>query len=171
VALGSINGTIKDVVDAERVAGASVGSVTIASFRPFPLAALGQVLAGAKRVICLEKSLAPGLGGMLASNVRMALQGTPTRVYTVIAGLGGRPITRTSLTGLFRDAALGTLEDVTFLDLNRGVINAQMAAAARHRQSGPIAENLLKAVNAGLLRPAAPDRVASESPSEGEVKP
>ena len=40
VALGSVNGTIKDVVDALRDEGAAVGSVSICSFRPFPLAEL-----------------------------------------------------------------------------------------------------------------------------------
>ena len=152
VALGSVNGTIKDVVDAERDAGHSIGCVTIGAFRPFPLMELGDLLAGAKRVICVEKSLAPGLGGMVASNVRMAMRGTATPVYTVIAGLGGRPITRTSLTAVFRAAAIGGLDDVTFLDLNRDAIADQIARASKHRHSGPIAENLLKALNPGLVR-------------------
>ncbi len=152
VALGSVNGTIKDVVDAERDAGNSIGCVTIGAFRPFPLMELGDLLAGAKRVICVEKSLAPGLGGMVASNVRMAMRGTATPVYTVIAGLGGRPITRASLTTVFRAAAIGGLDDVTFLDLNRDAIAGQIARASRHRHSGPIAENLLKALNPGLVR-------------------
>ncbi|MGV8984869.1 MAG: pyruvate ferredoxin oxidoreductase [Cypionkella sp.] len=171
VALGSINGTIKDVVDAEREAGASIGCITIGSFRPFPLASLGDLLAGAKRVICVEKSLAPGLGGMLASNIRMAMRGTATPVYTVIAGLGGRPITRTSLTSVFRTAVLGGLDDVTFLDLNRAAIEGQMQAASRHRQSGPIAENLLKALNPGLVRRVVQDRVADDGISQTGVKP
>lgn len=152
VALGSINGTIKEVVDAERDAGASLGSVSICSFRPFPLAELRDALEGAKRVVCLEKSLAPGLGGVLASNVRMALRGQALPVYTVIAGLGGRVITRKSLAELFRRAARDSLEDVTFLDLNWEVVHEQLARARDVRHSGPIAENLLKALNPGLVR-------------------
>ncbi|MBI1173199.1 pyruvate ferredoxin oxidoreductase [bacterium] len=171
VALGSVNGTIKDVVDAERAAGARVGSVTIAAFRPFPLQALGAALAGVRRVICLEKSLAPGLGGMLASNVRMALQGSGTPVHTVIAGLGGRPITRDGLTRMLQAAATGGLEDVTFLDLNRPVVEAQLAAARRQRHSGPIAENLLKAVNHGPGPRRVPDRAAPGQTAPQEAKP
>ena len=152
VALGSVNGTIKDVIDAERAAGVRIGSVTIGSFRPFPLAELHDLLAGAQRVICVEKSLAPGLGGMLASNVRMAIRGVATPVYTVIAGLGGRPITRASLTEVFRRAAAYGLDDVTFLDLNQEVVAQQIERAAGQRPSGPIAENLLKALNPGLVR-------------------
>jgi pyruvate ferredoxin oxidoreductase alpha subunit len=152
VALGSVNGTIKDVVDQERDTGARIGSVSIGSFRPFPLAALCDLLESAQRVACVEKSLAPGLGGVLASNVRMALRGHATPVYTVIAGLGGRPITRKSLTDVFRRAGRDNLEDITFLDLNWEVVHNQLAHAREIRQSGPIAENLLKALNPGLVR-------------------
>jgi pyruvate ferredoxin oxidoreductase alpha subunit len=152
VALGSVNGTIKEVVDQQREAGAGIGSVSISSFRPFPLAALCDLLERAKRVICVEKSLAPGLGGVLASNIRMALRGHAMPVYTVIAGLGGREITRKSLTDVFGRAACDNLEDVTFLDLNWEVVHQQLAHAREVRQSGPIAENLLKALNPGLVR-------------------
>lgn len=152
VALGSVNGTIKEVVDQQRAEGAKIGSVSICSFRPFPLVALCDLLEGAKRVICVEKSLAPGLGGVLASNVRMALRGHSLPVYTVIAGLGGRPITRKSLGGAFSRAESDNLEDVTFLDLNWEVVHQQLDRARETRQSGPIAENLLKALNPGLVR-------------------
>ncbi len=152
VALGSVNGTIKDVVDQERAAGAKIGSISICSFRPFPLEALCDLLEGAKRVVCVEKSLAPGLGGMLASNLRMALRGHPMPVYTVIAGLGGRVITRKSLAEVFGRAACDNLDDVTFLDLNWEVVHRQLARAREIRRSGPIAENLLRALNPGLVR-------------------
>ena len=152
VALGSVNGTIKDVVDEKRAAGEKVGSVSICSFRPFPLAALSDLLEGASRVICVEKSLAPGLGGVLASNVRMALRTHPLPVYTVIAGLGGRAITRSSLAEVARRAAMDNLEDLTFLDLNWDAIQQQLEHARETRESGPIAENLLKALNPGLVR-------------------
>lgn len=158
VALGSINGTIKDVVDAERAKGASLGCVSIGSFRPFPLAELNAALAGAKRVVCVEKNLAPGLGGALASNVRMAVRGQ-VPVYTVIAGLGGRPITRAGLSGVLAAAAREALDDLTFLDLNRAAVEAQMTRAAGLRESGPIAENLLKALNPGRVERVSPRRV------------
>ena len=103
-------------------------------------------------MICVEKSLAPGLGGVLASNIRMALRGHAMPVYTVIAGLGGREITRKSLADVFARAARDNLEDVTFLDLNWEVVHQQLAHAREVRQSGPIAENLLKALNPGLVR-------------------
>ena len=144
VALGSVNGTIKEVVDAMREDGHAVGSLAICSFRPFPLAELREVLGGAKHVVVVEKSLAPGLGGVVASNVRMALRQMAVPVYTVIAGLGGRPITRTALQEVFVAAGEGRLPDVQFLDLDHGAVEHEILRARGTRRSGPTAENILK---------------------------
>lgn len=146
VALGSVNGTIKEVVDTMRDDGVSVGSVSICSFRPFPLAELKAALAGAKRVVVVEKSMAPGLGGVVASNVRMSLQTDPIPVHTVIAGLGGRPVTAKSLQGVVADAAAGSLPDVLFLDLDQKIVDEQIARSKTIRRSGPTAENILKSL-------------------------
>ncbi|HHK74642.1 MAG TPA: pyruvate ferredoxin oxidoreductase [Rhizobiales bacterium] len=144
VALGSVNGTIKDVVDEMRDAGASIGALKIGAFRPFPLARVREALEGAKRVIVVEKDLALGLGGIVASNVRMALRGLPTPVYTIIAGLGGRPITKVSLHGAFDGAMRDEIEDPLFLDLDHGIIDRELARMKEKRRSGPIAENILR---------------------------
>ena len=144
VALGSVNGTIKDVVDDMRDAGMRVGAIKIVSFRPFPLAALRAALEGARRIVVLEKDLALGLGGIVASNVRMALRGLPTPVYSVIAGLGGRAITKASLHRAFAEAPLDKFEDPHFLDLDWPVIDRELARAKETRRSGPVAENILR---------------------------
>jgi len=144
VALGSVVGTIKDVVDDLREAGIKAGAVKIVSFRPFPLAALRQVLPVAKRVVVLEKDLELGLGGIVASQVRMALRGLPTPVYTVIAGLGGRPITKKSLRSVLQSAIKDELEDPYFLDLNLEIVDRELARAKQKRRSGPVAENILR---------------------------
>jgi len=153
VALGSVNGTIKDVIDQMREDGASVGSVSICSFRPFPLEALAAALAGAKRIVVIEKSLAPGLGGVVASNVRMALAEKPVPVHTVIAGLGGRPITMTSLREVFEVAGEGRLPDIQFLDLDHSAVEHEIVRARATRRSGPTAENVIRQLNP--CRPAA----------------
>ncbi len=75
VALGSVLGTIKDTVDELREQGVSIGVVGITSFRPFPLDAVRAALAGAQRVLVLEKALAVGIGGIVSANIRMALAG------------------------------------------------------------------------------------------------
>ena len=144
VAMGSVNGTIQDVVDAMRDEGHAIGSVALTTFRPFPLLELRDALEHAQRIVVVEKSLAVGLGGTLASNVRMALRGSSVPVFTTIAGLGGRPITQASLRLLFEHAERDELEDVTFLDLNWDVVNREIARIHGSRRSGPIAESILR---------------------------
>ena len=118
VAMGSVLGTIKDTVDEMREAGHKVGVLGVISFRPFPLEAVRKALGGAKRVVVLEKTFAVGIGGILATDVRTALAGILHSSYTVIAGLGGRPITKKSLHELFDKAGRDDLGPLTFLDLD-----------------------------------------------------
>ena len=145
VALGSVNGTIAEVVDKMREGGAAIGSISLTAFRPFPLDELRAALAHAKRVVVIEKSLAPGLGGVVASNVRMALRGLTMPVCTVIAGLGGRPITMPSLEDVFDAATLDRLPDVQFLDLDHAAVEHEIVRARALRRSGPTAEHILLA--------------------------
>ena len=146
VALGSVNGTIQEVVDEMRASGSRIGSVSICSFRPFPLAALREALQHAKRVVVLEKCLAVGLGGIVSDGVRKSLSGIVLNGYTVIAGLGGRAITRSSLTRLFEDAERDELEQVTFLDLNADVISHELERESKSRRTGPTAEAILRRI-------------------------
>ena len=144
VALGSVIGSIKDVVDEMRDEGSAIGAVKVVSFRPFPLAELRAALEDAERVIVLEKDLALGLGGIVASNVRMALRGLRTPVYTVIAGLGGRSITKASLHRVFAEAGADDFEDPHFLDLDWAAVDRELTRARETRRSGPVAENILR---------------------------
>jgi len=146
VALGSVVGTIQDVVDEMRARNSRIGVVSIVSFRPFPLAALREVLQHAKRVVVLEKCLAVGLGGIVSDGVRKSLSGIALHGYTVIAGLGGRAITRASLRRLFEDAERDALEQVTFLDLNTEVIDAELERESKVRRTGPTAEAVLRSI-------------------------
>ena len=144
VSLGSVVGTLKDTVDELRAEGVRVGVLSIRSFRPFPLAAVRQALQGAKRVVVLEKSFSVGLGGVVSTDVRVALSGLQLRGYTVVSGLGGRAITRGSLRRTLRDAIADRLEPLTFMDLDAGIVQRQLQREAQMRRSGPIAENLLR---------------------------
>jgi pyruvate ferredoxin oxidoreductase alpha subunit len=145
VALGSVNGTVQEAVDALRARGMPIGSVAIGAFRPFPLAALRAVLQRAKRVVVLEKSLAVGLGGILSDGVRKALSGIALAGHTVICGLGGRAITQKSLEQLFETAARdGLVDPVTFLDLNEEVIARELEREREGGRTGPTAEAILR---------------------------
>ena len=146
IALGSVIGTLKDTIDDLRASGMKIGVLGIQSFRPFPLAAVRAALQGAKRVVVLEKSFCVGLGGIVSTDVRMALSGLQLHGYTVIAGLSGRAITKASLARTLTEAAADKLQPLTFMDLDWPLVNRQLEREARMRRSGPIAENLLRDV-------------------------
>jgi pyruvate ferredoxin oxidoreductase alpha subunit len=148
IALGSVLGTLKDTIDDLRAGGMKIGVLGIQSFRPFPLAAVRAALQGAKRVVVLEKSFCVGLGGIVSTDVRMALSGLQLHGYTVIAGLGGRAITKASLARTLTEAAADKLQPLTFMDLDWPLVNRQLEREAKMRRSGPIAENLLRDVGA-----------------------
>ena len=127
-------GTLEEVVDAAREEGRRVGAIALKSFRPFPLEELGRARAGAGRVIVLERAFAVGVGGIVSADVRAALDRRGARrSHTVIAGLGGRAITRRSLRAMLDDAAAGRLEALRFLDLRHRRRRARAAAQPRRR--------------------------------------
>ena len=72
------------------------------------------------------------------------MSGLPLNGYTVIAGLGGRPIPKQSLTNLFARAIKDDLEPLTFLDLKWDVVEREIARGRQQRRAGPIAENILR---------------------------
>jgi pyruvate ferredoxin oxidoreductase alpha subunit len=145
VALGSTLGTVKDTVDELRADGMKIGALGITSFRPFPLDAVREALSTARHVVVLERALAPGTGGIVTSDLRTALAGRLTpHLSTVIAGLGGRSITRKSLRAMLATATAGELGSLTFLDLDTAMVDRELARMRAARRSGPSAENLLR---------------------------
>jgi pyruvate ferredoxin oxidoreductase alpha subunit len=146
VALGSVLGTIEEVVDELREQGVRIGALGISCFRPYPTEEVRAALQGARRVVVLEKAFAVGLGGIVGQNVRLALSGLPVTVYDAVAGLGGRPITRATLRTLFADVLEDRLEPnrLAFVDLNRDLVERELQRVAATRRSGPHAENVLR---------------------------
>jgi len=152
VAMGSVNGTIKDAIDEMRAEGFRIGLVTLVSFRPFPAEALRAALVGSRHVVVVEKSFAIGMGGQLANNVDFALRNTARapQVHSVVAGLGGRAITRSSLQRVFRQALVEPWEGMHFLDLNDTIIGKEIHHVRKVRRSGPTAENILRRLSLGV---------------------
>ena len=134
VALGSVLGTIQEVVDELRDEGVSLGALGIGCFRPWPAAELRQALAGAKRVVVLERAFAPGVGGILGQDVRDSLRDHDVVTFNAVAGLGGRPITRASLRSLVGDVIDGRVdsERLTFVELDRDRIDLELDLEPRH---------------------------------------
>jgi pyruvate ferredoxin oxidoreductase alpha subunit len=146
VALGSVLGTIEDVIDELREGGTKIGALGITCFRPYPLDEVRAALGHAKRILVLEKAFAVGVGGIVGQNVRLALDGLGIEVHDVVAGLGGRPIRKSSLHTLLADLQAGRLEPgrLTFLDLDRGLVERELGRMREKRRSGPHAENILR---------------------------
>ncbi len=154
VALGSVLGGIESVVDDLRTEGVRIGALGITCFRPWPIAEVRDALAGASRVVVVEKAFAVGAGGIVGQNVRLALGRLPVSVYDVVAGLGGRPVTRASLRALFDDVLADRIEPhaLHFLDLDTALVERELARAGAGG-TGPHAEHLLRALGAADLEP------------------
>jgi pyruvate ferredoxin oxidoreductase alpha subunit len=121
VAQGSVAGTLHDVVDDLRADAIPVGSLTITTYRPFPVGAVRAALAPAKQVVVIDRAVATGTGGFLGSDVRLALEGS-VPCADVVAGLGGRPITQASLRRCVLEAWNGRLGPESFLDLRHDLL-------------------------------------------------
>ncbi|MFH0832523.1 MAG: pyruvate ferredoxin oxidoreductase [Candidatus Aenigmatarchaeota archaeon] len=91
VTLGSLAGTIKHVMENDKIKDISL--VRIKSLRPFPEEELKKALSDARSIGIIEKDVSPGLGGVLWSELRFLEE----PVSSFIGGLGGRDITANDL--------------------------------------------------------------------------
>lgn len=144
VCLGSITGTLRDVVDQRRARGEKIGVLSLVAFRPFPTAEVRRVLEKADRFVVLEKAFSVGIGGIVSSHCRAALRGQKFVCHELIAGLGGRDITVDSLHRYLDKAVKGEVENLTFLDLDEDLVQRELDREAQIRKSGAIPENLLR---------------------------
>jgi len=135
VAMGSVIGTLKDMVDEKREQGQKIGLVSICSFRPFPSKEIQEVLQKAKHIIVLEKSLASGQGGVMSAHVKLSID-KKIPVTTLIAGLGGRPIPKKSLSDFVESMEKGTHGELHFLDLDHAVVERELAAFEQEKGRG-----------------------------------
>jgi pyruvate ferredoxin oxidoreductase alpha subunit len=105
VALGSSAGTAKDVVDDLRDEGEAVGLLKIASFRPFPAAAIAEALAGLDTVEVLDRADSPGGVPPLHAELAAALYGSGVRLNGHVYGLGGRDLHPEDIRAVFAGSA------------------------------------------------------------------
>ena len=147
VALGSVNGTVQEVVDEMRSRRLAHRLGVDLRVPPVPPGGAARGAAPcAKRVVVLEKCLAVGLGGIVSDGVRKSLSGIHAQRLHGDRGLGGRAITRTSLRRLFEDAERDELDQVTFLDLNADVVAHELERESASRRTGPTAEAILRRI-------------------------
>ncbi|MHC1625425.1 MAG: transketolase C-terminal domain-containing protein [Methermicoccaceae archaeon] len=129
VSMGSVIGTIKDVVDTARNEGVAVGVVKVRVFRPFPKKALLEALGKVKAVVVVEKDISVGMNeGALATAVKVTLYDSDahTKVLSRVAGLGGRDIPPSTIRGIIEEAERyldgGDVPISSYCDLNEEVL-------------------------------------------------
>jgi pyruvate ferredoxin oxidoreductase alpha subunit len=108
VALGSMVGTTKVVVDELRDQGIKAGLLKLRCFRPFPAAAVAQALGDKKAIAVLDRSLSFGAqGNQLFLEVCTALftHGYAPKVVNYVYGLGGRDTVPAQIRQVYRDLA------------------------------------------------------------------
>jgi pyruvate ferredoxin oxidoreductase alpha subunit len=124
VTMGSVAGTVKDLIDALEEEGKQVGLLQIGSFRPFPKQAIYRALKDKMNIVVLEKAVSLGRGGILASDVRWSFPRGERKgrvISSFIAGLGGRNISTDSLREMVERVCLEPVE-LDFLGLNKEII-------------------------------------------------
>ncbi len=95
----------------------------------------------------IDRSLQGGIGGVVTDDViRSTRKLSDLDICCVISGLGGRAITKRSLHKAFDAALKGELPELTFLDLDKKVVQDQLKHEQEERHSGPMAEAIVKAV-------------------------
>jgi pyruvate/2-oxoacid:ferredoxin oxidoreductase alpha subunit len=95
VTAGTIAGTCRVIADRCRARGLKVGVLRLRMVRPFPGEQICEALRGARKVAVIDRDFSPGCGGILAQEIKSALQGNHSDlpVYEFIAGLGGKDVT------------------------------------------------------------------------------
>jgi len=100
IAMGSVVGTIKDVVDENK----NTGVLKIKTFRPFPSEDILKIINKAKYVAVLDKAISLGHTGPLASDIKaIAHQKIKAKIQSFIVGLGGRDITREMIKKIIKE--------------------------------------------------------------------
>jgi pyruvate ferredoxin oxidoreductase alpha subunit len=106
VAINSVAGEIKEVIDELREQGEKVGLLKIRLFRPFPYAEIAEALEGCKIVTVMDRSTSMGAYGPLFSEISNALYDAEPRplLYNRTYGLGGREMLLDDIKDVFKES-------------------------------------------------------------------
>jgi pyruvate/2-oxoacid:ferredoxin oxidoreductase alpha subunit len=112
VVLGTAFGAVRLAVDALREKGVKAGGLRVGLFRPFPYDDICAALAGAKKVITLDRDISLGAEGVLAQEIKAALYGQPgkKKIIGLVLGVGGRDVTPDLLAELTEQALKGRIK-------------------------------------------------------------
>lgn len=103
IALGSVVGTARVVVDKMRDEGKAVGLLKIRYMRPFPLEEVVKTCSIVKRIGVLSKDISYGYEGTVFTNVNSALcrHGKSADVVNFICGMGGRDVPKEDIEQMY----------------------------------------------------------------------
>lgn len=103
VAMGSVVGTSRIVVDQLRDRGFKVGLVKLRFYRPFPGEYFKGIGPRVKAMGVIDRDISFGYEGAVASDIKSALAsgGTPPKVINFIAGIAGRDITKENIENMY----------------------------------------------------------------------
>ena len=124
VAMGSVCGSIRDVVDDLRAKGKKVGLLKVISFRPFPKDCIANALSKAKEVAVIDKSISLGAFGPLYTDIVTATSSLGAKMPKTsgfVLGLGGRDITKKSIMDTYERLA-GSQVDCEFIGLKQELL-------------------------------------------------
>ena len=108
MAMGSVVGTIKDVIDKARSQGIKVGLIKVRTFRPFPAKVIRSAVSDAAIVVTLDKNISVGLNeGALFTEVKSCLYNSDINVPVMgfMLGHGGRDIPMSTIQMIIDKAA------------------------------------------------------------------
>lgn len=120
IAMGSVCGTVKDVIDSQREQGKKVGLLKIVSYRPFPKQAIKKALDSAKNIGVIDKDISLGSDGALYSEVKSVIS-SDKKISGFIAGLGGRDIKAKTIAEII-DLSENEENSCKFIDLNKDLL-------------------------------------------------
>ncbi len=124
VSMGSVVGTVKELIDQLEEEGKRVGLLQICSYRPFPRHEVYNALKDKMNIVVLEKSISLGRGGILASDIRWSFPRAEKKdrnISSFIAGLGGRNIPMDDLRYMVEKVEKEPVE-IEFLGLKKELI-------------------------------------------------
>ena len=106
VAAGSLVTQLTLVAETLRAEGVRAGVLGVRCYRPFPVAALRERLAGRTLALVFDKALSYGYEGPIAADLKAAVQPLvdAPAVFGAICGLGGRDVSPEHLAAATRDA-------------------------------------------------------------------
>ena len=106
VAAGSLVTQLTLVAETLRAEGVRAGVLGIRCYRPFPVDALREKLAGRALALVFDKALSYGFQGPIAEDLKAALYAAEDApaVFGAICGLGGRDVSPDHLAAAARDA-------------------------------------------------------------------